>query len=155
MTKRILLIDDSPIIQAAATHALIQAGYEVATRSTFDELMSQSIDGFDLILMDVQMPELYGDDVAMVLGLSTEAVPLKVARPSAPVVAPARPGCLPRRRGGDRGSAGDRGSEPSGIRHGKGTPQRVHPPLEGEPHKVATVSRARWRSSGYSLSKWT
>jgi DNA-binding response OmpR family regulator len=67
VTKRILLIDDSPIIQAAATHALIQAGYEVATRSTFDELMSQPIDGFDLILMDVQMPELYGDDVAMVL----------------------------------------------------------------------------------------
>ena len=65
--KRILLIDDSPIIQAAATHALIEAGYEVSTRSTFDELMSQPIDGFDLILMDVQMPELYGDDVAMVL----------------------------------------------------------------------------------------
>ncbi len=65
--KRILLIDDSPVIQAAASHALTEAGYEVSTRSTFDELMSQPIDGFELILMDVQMPELYGDDVAMVL----------------------------------------------------------------------------------------
>jgi len=72
--KRILLVDDSPLIQAAAKYALEEAGYEVATRSTFDELMSQPILGHDLILMDVQMPELYGDDVAMVLrqrGLKT------------------------------------------------------------------------------------
>lgn len=72
--KRILLIDDSPLIQATAKHALEEAGFEVATRGTFDELMSQPIEGHDLILMDVQMPELYGDDVAMVLrdrGLAT------------------------------------------------------------------------------------
>ena len=72
--KRILLIDDSPLIQATAKHALEEAGFEVATRSTFDELMLQPIEGHDLILMDVQMPELYGDDVAMVLrqrGLKT------------------------------------------------------------------------------------
>ena len=67
MSKRILLIDDSPLILAAAKHGLEQAGFEVSTRSTFDELMSLPIDGHDLILMDVQMPELYGDDVAMVL----------------------------------------------------------------------------------------
>lgn len=67
MVKRILVIDDSPIIQAAAKHALVTAGYTVELRGTFDELMSMSLDGFDLILMDVQMPELYGDDVAMVL----------------------------------------------------------------------------------------
>jgi len=72
--KHILLIDDSPLIQATAKHALEEAGFEVATRGTFDELMSQPIEGHDLILMDVQMPELYGDDVAMVLrdrGLAT------------------------------------------------------------------------------------
>jgi DNA-binding response OmpR family regulator len=74
VVKRILLIDDSPLIQATARHALEEAGFEVATRSTFDELMSQPILGHDLILMDVQMPELFGDDVAMVLrqrGLKT------------------------------------------------------------------------------------
>ena len=65
--KRVLLVEDSPIIQAAAALALRDAGYDVATRSTFDELLQQGFDGFDLILMDVQMPELYGDDVAMVL----------------------------------------------------------------------------------------
>lgn len=65
--KRILLVDDSPIIQMAAKHALASAGFDVATRTSFDELMTQPIDGFDLLLMDVQMPELFGDDVAMVL----------------------------------------------------------------------------------------
>jgi len=67
MPKRILLVEDSPIIQAAVTQALAEAGYEAVTRSNFEELMSSGVEGFDLILMDVQMPELYGDDVAMVL----------------------------------------------------------------------------------------
>ena len=65
--KRILLVEDSPIIQAAVTEALGAAGYEIATRSNFNELMTAGTAGFDLILMDVQMPELYGDDVASVL----------------------------------------------------------------------------------------
>lgn len=65
--KRILLVEDSPIIQAAAVHALAEAGYHVEARSTFDELISHGVDGYDLILMDVQMPELFGDDVASVL----------------------------------------------------------------------------------------
>jgi DNA-binding response OmpR family regulator len=65
--KRILLVEDSPIIQAAAAHSLTEAGYQVDARSTFDELIAKGVEGFDLILMDVQMPELYGDDVAMVL----------------------------------------------------------------------------------------
>jgi len=76
MSKRILLVDDSPLILATAKHALEEAGFEVATRSTFDELMTQPIDVYDLILMDVQMPELYGDDVAMVLRERGHAMPI-------------------------------------------------------------------------------
>jgi CheY-like chemotaxis protein len=67
VTKRILLVDDSPIIQRAATRALTEAGYEVTTRGSFDELLDLGLDAYDLILMDVQMPELFGDDVAAVL----------------------------------------------------------------------------------------
>ncbi|HEY0254859.1 MAG TPA: response regulator [Kofleriaceae bacterium] len=65
--KRILIVDDSPIILAAAKHALSAAGYAVDTRGSVEEVAARGADGFDLILMDVQMPELFGDDVAAVL----------------------------------------------------------------------------------------
>jgi DNA-binding response OmpR family regulator len=65
--KRIILVEDSPIIQAAATYALAQAGFEITVRTSYDELLSNTLAGYDLILMDVQMPELFGDDVASVL----------------------------------------------------------------------------------------
>jgi DNA-binding response OmpR family regulator len=65
--KRILLVDDSALIRESTARALDAAGYQVTTRAAFDELVEHGLDGFDLILMDVQMPELYGDDVAFTL----------------------------------------------------------------------------------------
>jgi DNA-binding response OmpR family regulator len=65
--KRILLVDDSALIRATTAQALGGAGFEVTVRAGFDELIEHGLDGFDLILMDVQMPELYGDDVAFTL----------------------------------------------------------------------------------------
>ena len=67
VNKRILVVDDSPVILTAAKHALTEAGYEVTTRATFDELLDLKLSEYNLILMDIQMPELYGDDVAAVL----------------------------------------------------------------------------------------
>ncbi|MDB4953986.1 MAG: response regulator receiver protein [Myxococcales bacterium] len=67
--KRILICDDSPIILAAVRGALADAGYDVTTRSGIDDLAANPVDGFDLILMDVEMPELFGDDVASILRL--------------------------------------------------------------------------------------
>jgi len=74
MGKKILVVDDSEIILATAEHALTEAGYEVATANTFAEL-SQRLETsriYDLILMDVQMPELYGDDVGAILRYTRE-----------------------------------------------------------------------------------
>ena len=65
--RRILVIDDSPIILAAVRHTLNEAGYHCETCATFDELEHQVVDSFDLVLLDVQMPELYGDDVGVAL----------------------------------------------------------------------------------------
>jgi two-component system, response regulator PdtaR len=65
--KRILLVDDSAIIRASTGAALTRAGFDVTVRAAFDELIEHGIDGFDLILMDVHMPELFGDDVAFTL----------------------------------------------------------------------------------------
>ncbi|HEY1555379.1 MAG TPA: response regulator [Kofleriaceae bacterium] len=67
MAKRILIVDDSPLILQAAQHVLRQAGYAVDIRSGVEDLGERGGDGFDLILMDVQMPELFGDDVAGIM----------------------------------------------------------------------------------------
>ena len=64
---RVLIIDDSRIILGAARHALTEAGFHVETRSSPEDVGARGADGFDLILMDVQMPELFGDDVASIL----------------------------------------------------------------------------------------
>lgn len=65
--KRILLVDDSALIREAVAKALESAGFAVSVRAAFDELLANGLDGFDLILMDVHMPELFGDDVAFTL----------------------------------------------------------------------------------------
>lgn len=65
--KQILLVEDSAIVQRAVTDALASAGFATTCAATFDELMSRGTVGCDLLLMDVNMPELFGDDVAMVL----------------------------------------------------------------------------------------
>jgi DNA-binding response OmpR family regulator len=77
MARRILIVDDSPVVLGAVKHALGEAGYAVETRSSVDELDVSSLD-YDLVLMDVEMPELYGDDVAGILrdtrGITTPIV---------------------------------------------------------------------------------
>jgi CheY-like chemotaxis protein len=51
------------------------AGFEVETRDGVEDVQARGATGFDLILMDVQMPQLFGDDVASILrndrGLAT------------------------------------------------------------------------------------
>ena len=66
--KRILVMDDNDMILDLAKEALEHEGYSVLVAQDFSQL-GHIQDGrhLDLILMDVQMPELYGDDVAMVL----------------------------------------------------------------------------------------
>lgn len=66
--KRILLMDDSPIVLDATRAALQAAGYEVACASDLAQLAAVRAAGpTDLVLMDVQMPEAFGDDIAMTL----------------------------------------------------------------------------------------
>ena len=68
MAKKILLMDDSPLMLDVAKDALEAAGYQVELASSIEALEERAENGeLALILMDVQMPELFGDDVAMVL----------------------------------------------------------------------------------------
>ena len=58
--KRVVVIDDSQIVLAMVEAELTDAGYQVVCL-----LEPQMIDGpVDLILLDIQMPQIYGDDAA-------------------------------------------------------------------------------------------
>ena len=64
--KRILLMDDSDLFLALVGTALADAGYLVTTARDLGELDRRPAE-VDLVLMDVQMPEAFGDDLGMVL----------------------------------------------------------------------------------------
>lgn len=66
--KRILLMDDSQIFLEVMRHALEREGYAVVCAASLGELEQVRSQGpSDLVLMDVQMPEAFGDDIAMTL----------------------------------------------------------------------------------------
>jgi DNA-binding response OmpR family regulator len=65
--KRILIMDDSEIVLEAMRDALVALGVEVDTAGDLAEFESRCAEPHDLILIDVQMPEVFGDDVAMLL----------------------------------------------------------------------------------------
>lgn len=64
MAARVLVIDDSPMTVQLITSALAQAGIESDSASDLASLDAKLADGkFDVVLVDVNMPEMYGDDV--------------------------------------------------------------------------------------------
>ncbi len=64
---RILMMDDSPLFLEMAREALEGAGFTVLCAQNLEELERRTAERPDLVLMDVQMPEAFGDDVAMVM----------------------------------------------------------------------------------------
>jgi CheY-like chemotaxis protein len=61
-------MDDSEIFLEVTRTALVDAGYEVVCANNLGQLERARLHSPpDLVLMDVQMPEAFGDDVAMTL----------------------------------------------------------------------------------------
>ncbi|RKH29040.1 response regulator [Corallococcus sp. CA041A] len=62
--SRVLVIDDSPMLLELTVRALTAAGYEAIGAPDLATLNQKLTEGpFALILMDVNMPEMFGDDV--------------------------------------------------------------------------------------------
>jgi two-component system KDP operon response regulator KdpE len=63
--RRILLIDDSALVLEVTRTILQTAGYDVAIAMTVEAFESERREHPpDLIVIDVQMPEVFGDDLA-------------------------------------------------------------------------------------------
>lgn len=70
MAKKILIIDDSPLVLAMAEDALRVSGYEVFTATNGIEanaFIFSTINRPDLIIIDIMMPLLDGDKKAKIL----------------------------------------------------------------------------------------
>ena len=60
----ILVIDDSPMLVELTVRALTASGYRATGATDLKTLEDKLLEGpFSLILMDVNMPEMFGDDV--------------------------------------------------------------------------------------------
>lgn len=71
--KQILIVDDSTLVLDVMRAALHAAGFDVLVANDLTQLEQHRIHNRpDLVLMDVQMPEAFGDDVAMVLRAARE-----------------------------------------------------------------------------------
>jgi DNA-binding response OmpR family regulator len=78
VSRKILIIDDSPLVLELARYALVDEGYDVSVATTLDEFeaLRRSAPP-DLILVDVQMPEAFGDDLtALLRGAYSVRVPI-------------------------------------------------------------------------------
>ena len=68
MNKRILLVDDEPDVVTVMKFTLETHGFEVITAYDGQEGLEKAKFTFpDLIILDVLMPKLFGDDLAKVL----------------------------------------------------------------------------------------
>lgn len=76
--RKILVIDDSPLILEVTRAALEQAGYTVAAVMTVDAFEEERRRvPPDLIIVDIQMPEIFGDDLAQTIrGAYGERAPI-------------------------------------------------------------------------------
>src|SRR5687768_1813967 len=64
MPSRILVIDDSPMLLELTVKALQLAGFEAQGAPDLAQLdVCLNSGPFDLVLVDVNMPEMFGDDV--------------------------------------------------------------------------------------------
>ncbi|MEL7609547.1 MAG: response regulator transcription factor [Bacillota bacterium] len=64
MSKKVLLVDDEPLIIKGLKFALEQDGYEVDAAADGQEAVNKALEGsFDLVLLDVMLPKLSGIEV--------------------------------------------------------------------------------------------
>jgi CheY-like chemotaxis protein len=73
MAARVLVIDDSPVTVQLITQALLAQGIEADAATDLASLDEQLSRGtHELVLVDVNMPEMYGDDVVEFLRIQRQ-----------------------------------------------------------------------------------
>ena len=73
MSKRILVVDDDRGVIRLVTRLLLSEGYEVSSvENGLDALVKLKKEKFDLVVLDIMMPEINGYDVCYQLRFNKE-----------------------------------------------------------------------------------
>jgi DNA-binding response OmpR family regulator len=67
LRKRVLIVDDSSHILELTKEALVLAGYDVTIAQDHTEVERVMGHAFDLIMIDVLMPDILGDELTVML----------------------------------------------------------------------------------------
>ena len=66
--RRVLVVDDEPVVTKSCRRVLTEAGYHVDTSESGQEGMSRALaEDFDLVVTDLKMPDLDGMDLVRTL----------------------------------------------------------------------------------------
>jgi CheY-like chemotaxis protein len=77
--RRVLVLDDSPLVLAMAASLILEAGFEVRTAATLAEFHDATRTWRpEIVLTDIQMPEMSGHDLCRALKSAhpTAAIPV-------------------------------------------------------------------------------
>lgn len=77
--RRVLVLDDNPVLLAMAASTILEAGFEVRTATTLAEFhATTSVWRPEIVLTDIRMPEMSGHDLCRALKSAhpTAAIPV-------------------------------------------------------------------------------
>lgn len=84
MGKRILVVDDDPVVGVLVTEFLTPHGYEVTVRQSGGEGLSQLKEALpDILIVDLMMPDMTGIDVLRAVRADPQSAQLPVIMLSA------------------------------------------------------------------------
>jgi len=90
-SRRILVVDDDPASYELVSYFLKSLGYNVAIAADGSRALNMDLDDdIELVILDVHLPELDGDEVLMILRKRRASKPVKVLAMTADVSDEAR-----------------------------------------------------------------
>src|ERR1041384_4066822 len=95
IAKRLLVVDDEPLMQRLTGIILRQAGYEVEEAGSAEAALERlKVTEFDLVLTDLHLGAMRGDQLAAAIKILKPALPVILMTGSPPMEEPPEVACI-------------------------------------------------------------